>query len=93
MAAFYLVGYLSGFLAEQMKKSRTELKETRLDLDKLEVLHESIINSMTSGLIVVDDKERVILFNPSSGRDPWHQQRSDLRAVSVVCPSRSSGRF
>jgi len=68
MAAFYLVGYLSGFLAEQTKKSRAELKETRLDLNKLEILHESIINSITSGLIVLDDKERVILFNPTAGK-------------------------
>jgi two-component system, NtrC family, sensor histidine kinase PilS len=67
MAAFYLVGYLSGFLVEQTKKSRAELKETRLDLDKLEILHERIINSITSGLIVLDDKERVILFNPTAG--------------------------
>ncbi len=64
MVAFYLVGYLSGFLAEQMKRSRAELKETMLDLNKLEALHGSIINSITSGLIVVDDEERVILFNP-----------------------------
>ena len=66
MAAFYLVGLLSGFLAEQTKKSRAELKETRLDLDKLEILHESIINSITSGLIVLDNEERVILFNPTA---------------------------
>ena len=66
MAAFYLVGYLSGFLVEQTKRSRAELKETRLDLNNLEILHESIINSVTSGLIVLDDKERVILFNPTA---------------------------
>ena len=66
MAAFYLVGYLSGFLAEQTKRSRAELKEAKLDLNKLEILHESIINSIASGLIVLDDKERVILFNPTA---------------------------
>jgi len=66
MAAFYLVGYLSGFLSEQTKKSQAELKETQLDLNKLEVLHESIINSITSGLIVLDEEERVILFNPTA---------------------------
>ena len=66
MAAFYLVGYLSGFLAEQTKRSRAKLKEARLDLNKLEILHESIINSITSGLVVLDDKERVILFNPTA---------------------------
>ena len=66
MVAFYLVGYLSGFLAEQTKRSRAELKEAKLDLNKLEILHESIINSIISGLIVLDDQERVILFNPTA---------------------------
>ena len=66
MAGFYLVGYLSGFLAEQTRKSRDELKETRLDLDKLVVLHESIINSIRTGLIVLDQRDRILLFNPAS---------------------------
>ena len=68
MAGFYLVGYLSGFLAEQTKKSRAELKETKSDLNKLEILHESIINSIASGIIVLDHKDRVILFNPTAGK-------------------------
>ena len=86
MAAFYLVGYLSGFLAEQTKKSRAELKETKLDLNKLEALHESIINSITSGLIVLDDQERVILFNPTAGKifDIHAKQISGLSLVSAL---------
>jgi len=80
MAAFYLVGYLSGFLSEQTKKSQAELKETQLDLNKLEVLHESIINSITSGLIVLDEEERVILFNPTAEKilDVYSGQFSGL---------------
>ena len=66
MAGFYLVGYLSGFLAEQTRKTRDELKETRLDLDKLVVLHESIINSIWTGLIVLDQRDRILLLNPAS---------------------------
>lgn len=85
MAAFYLVGYLSGFLAEQTKRSRAELKETKLDLNKLEILHESIINSIASGLIVLDDKERVILFNPTAEKilGIHTHQISGLTLVSV----------
>ena len=86
MAAFYLVGYLSGFLAEQTKRSRAELKETKLDLSKLEILHESIINSIASGLIVLDDKERVILFNPTAEKILGIQthQISGLTLVSAL---------
>ena len=66
MVAFYLVGYLSGFLSEQMKRSRAELRETRFDLNKLEILHESIVNSITSGLIVLNEENHIILFNPAA---------------------------
>ncbi len=78
MIGFYLVGYLSGFLAEQIKKSRAELKETQLDLNKLEILHESIINSIDSGLIVLDKAERVILFNPTA------EQLFKIRADQII---------
>jgi len=66
MAGFYLVGYLSSFLSEQARKSRAELRVKEYDLTRLEVLHESIIGSLTSGLIVLDDQERIILFNPAA---------------------------
>jgi two-component system sensor histidine kinase PilS (NtrC family) len=66
MAAFYLVGYLSSFLSEQARKSRAALEIKESDFIRLEVLHESIIGSLTSGLIVLDDQERMILFNPAA---------------------------
>ncbi|UCF85121.1 MAG: PAS domain S-box protein [Desulfobacteraceae bacterium] len=66
IAGFYLVAYLSSYLSEQARKSRFELKAKQIDIDKLEVLNESIINSITSGLIVLDDQNRIILFNPAA---------------------------
>ncbi|MCF8128632.1 MAG: PAS domain S-box protein [Deltaproteobacteria bacterium] len=86
MAAFYLVGYLSGFLSEQTKMSQAELKEAKLDLNKLEVLHESIINSITSGLIVLDEEGRVILFNPTAEKilDVYSGQFSGMTLASAL---------
>jgi len=66
IAAFYLVAYLSSFLAEQVKKGRVELDAKQIDIDKLEVLNESIINSISSGLIALDDHNCIILFNPAA---------------------------
>ena len=66
IAGFYLVAYLSSYLSEQIKKNRMELKEKQIDIDKLEILNESIINSITSALIVLDGQNRIILFNPAS---------------------------
>lgn len=66
IAAFYLVAFLSSFPSEQARKSRIELKEKEHDIIKLEALNEWIIKSITSGLITLDDQERVILFNPEA---------------------------
>jgi two-component system, NtrC family, sensor histidine kinase PilS len=66
MAAFYLVAFLSAYLSEQTRKSRAELKAKQIDFDQLEVLKDAIINSIDSGLIALDDHDRVILFNPAA---------------------------
>ena len=66
IVAFYLVGFLGGYLSEQARKSRVELKTKQIDIDKLEILNESIINSITSGLIAIDGNNKIILFNPAA---------------------------
>ena len=66
IAGFYLVAYLSSYLSEQTRKSHVELKEKQIDIDKLEILNESIIDSITSGLIALDDNSKIILYNPAA---------------------------
>ena len=66
IGGFFLAGYLSGLLAEQVKKSRIELQTTKEDLGQLEVLQKSIIDSVASGLIVLDNNDKIILFNPAA---------------------------
>ncbi|MCF8062495.1 MAG: PAS domain S-box protein [Deltaproteobacteria bacterium] len=65
-AAFYLVAMLSSYLSEQIRTSRDELEATKVDINKLEVLNERIVQSIASGLITVDGGGRVILFNPAA---------------------------
>ena len=66
IAAFYLVAFLSSYLSEQTRKSQVQLKAKQDDLIKLEALNERIIRSIMSGLITLDDQNRVILFNPAA---------------------------
>lgn len=66
IAAFYLVAFLSSYLSEQIRKSRVELKAKQDDFIQLEALNERIIRSIMSGLITLDDQNRVILFNPAA---------------------------
>ncbi|MBW1720733.1 MAG: PAS domain S-box protein [Deltaproteobacteria bacterium] len=65
-AAFYLVAFLASFLSEQVRKGSVELKARQNDILKLEALNERIIRSITSGLITLNHRGRVILFNPAA---------------------------
>jgi two-component system sensor histidine kinase PilS (NtrC family) len=66
IVAFYVVAFLSSYVSEQARKSSVLLKAKQIDVDKLEILNESIVNSITAGLIAVDGYSRIILFNPAA---------------------------
>jgi len=63
VSAFYLVAFLGSFLAQQAQKSRVQLQEKQVDLEKLEALSENIIHSINSGLLTLDNERRIITFN------------------------------
>jgi len=62
-AAFYLMGFLSSFLSEQTRKSETELKARQKDIANLEILNENIIQSISSGLVALDEHGLIVVFN------------------------------
>ncbi len=66
IAAFYLVAILTSYLSEQLRKSATALKAKEMDFNRLESLHECIIKSMSSGLMVLDAHGRVVVSNPAA---------------------------
>lgn len=63
IAAFYLVAFLSGYLAEELQKSSQRLQEKQKDLYRLETLHRNIVQSMNSGLLTVNNKGDILYFN------------------------------
>ena len=88
IGGFFLAGYLSGLLAEQVNKSRIELQTTKEDLGQLEVLQKSIIDSVASGLIVLDNNDNIILFNPAA--EEMFEKKAYLtfeRSVYEILPS------
>lgn len=66
ISAFYLIAFLSSFVAEQARKTRQQLQKKESDLEELEALHRDIIQSINSGLITLDSDRRVILFNQAA---------------------------
>ena len=83
IAAFYCVAFLSSFLSEQIRKSRVELEAKQDDIIKLEALNEWIIRSITSGLITLDDQNRIILFNPAAEK-LFNRQANKIIGKNVI---------
>ncbi len=85
VAAFYLVAFLSGFLSEQIRKSRAELKAKQKDIADLEMLKENIIQSVSSGLVALDEHSKIIVFNRGAERifniDSRDAIRQDIRDI------------
>ncbi|HSP05979.1 MAG TPA: PAS domain-containing protein, partial [Acidobacteriota bacterium] len=51
---FYTTALLSSYLSERLKRTSTELKAVDEDLSDLKILHQKVIDSMNSGLVITD---------------------------------------
>jgi two-component system sensor histidine kinase PilS (NtrC family) len=63
MVAFFLVALLSAYLAEQVRQKEEELSRQIIDYRQLEELYRLIVQNVTSGLITIDEKNRITSFN------------------------------
>jgi two-component system sensor histidine kinase PilS (NtrC family) len=61
--AFLAVAYLAGQLVAKLREARVELKDTSGALEDLQILHENIIQSISSGLITTGLDGRITLAN------------------------------
>lgn len=61
--ASFTVAYLATYLAEQLRQVRWQARRTEASLAELQVLHEDIVQSVSSGLITFDRDGRVLTAN------------------------------
>jgi two-component system, NtrC family, sensor histidine kinase PilS len=61
--AFLTVAYLAGLLVAKLRQARVQLKDTSGALEDLQILHENIIQSISSGLITTGLDGRITLVN------------------------------
>ncbi len=64
--SFYIVGLLSGYLAERLRKTRQELQEKSVDFEGLRVLQEHILRSVGSGILTMDLQGNIASWNPAA---------------------------
>ena len=66
--AFLAVAYLAGLLTAKLRQVGVQLKDTSGALESLQVLHENIIHSISSGLITTGLDGRITLVNGAAQR-------------------------
>ena len=64
--AFFVVGFLSGQLAGQLRLADQSLREKEQGLTRLQAFHENIVQSISSGLFTTDAEGRITSFNPAA---------------------------
>jgi two-component system sensor histidine kinase PilS (NtrC family) len=64
--AFLVVAYLAGLLVSKLRQARGELEDTSGALEDLQILHENIIQSISSGLITTGLDGRITLANSAA---------------------------
>jgi two-component system sensor histidine kinase PilS (NtrC family) len=64
--AFLAVAYLAGQLVAKLRQARVQLKDASGALEDLQILHENIIQSISSGLITTGLDGRITLANSAA---------------------------
>ena len=61
--AYLAVAYLAGLLVAKLRQARVQLQDTSGALEDLQILHENIVQSVSSGLITTGLDGRITLVN------------------------------
>lgn len=63
IVAYYLTAFLAGNLAERARASENALQEKVVDFEELESLNSSIVSTINSGLLTINNAGRIRVFN------------------------------
>src|ERR1700722_9764681 len=81
--AFLIVAYLASLLVAKLREARVELKDASGALEDLQILHENIVQSISSGLITTNLDGRITLVN-SSAQKLLERTREELLGKPVT---------
>ena len=65
---FYLIAFISGYLAERLRSRDQELASTSLALKKAQIETDDILRNLNSGLLSIDNNGDIIYFNKAAER-------------------------
>jgi len=87
-AAAFVTGVLAGQLADRLGKATEEIVRQRGDIAQLRALNLNILESLSSGLLTVDPKGKILFFNRAA-REITQTTEEDIleKNVSEVLPT------
>jgi two-component system, NtrC family, sensor histidine kinase PilS len=68
MASFFIVAYLSSFIAEELRKKGKELFQKQVDYRQLETFNRNVIQSLDSGLLTINLQGKINFLNRTAER-------------------------
>jgi two-component system, NtrC family, sensor histidine kinase PilS len=85
--SFYFITFLTSFVVEQEKKARTLLAEKQNAFDQLDLLHQSIIESVDTGILTVNLRGEIKSFNRAASEiTGFSFHEVENRLISMVFP-------
>jgi two-component system sensor histidine kinase PilS (NtrC family) len=80
---FFAVAYLSGYLAESLRRTGAELRNQRGQVASLQAIYENIVQSMRDGLITTDLEGNIRDVNPACA-SILGRRESDLQGRQIT---------
>lgn len=68
VCTFFLTAVLSGLLSERIRRGEQALEKQQIDLAELEQLNQTILENISSGLMILNPAGRIRAFNPGASR-------------------------
>lgn len=66
LLSFYMVAFLSGYLAERLRTTRQALREKSMDFEDLRAMQDHILRSVGSGILTIDLQGSITSWNPAA---------------------------
>ena len=90
IAAFYIIAFLTSYLAENLRKTGVALEAKSVDLRKLKKFHENVVATMGGGLVAYDIKGNIVSFNRAAENITGYKYE-DIAGLSVDTIFKESG--
>jgi two-component system sensor histidine kinase PilS (NtrC family) len=83
ICTFYLVAFISGFLAEKLRVKEGELSHTSERLERVQLDTDDILLNLHSGLLTIDSRGIIIYFNRAA-ESILGMRQADVRGRSLL---------